>query len=147
MAIFDRGQPWTSTARPRTTRHFSGSPVSSGSDSEPSLPDDSTPPELSSPSTTDSSLSQTPSSHPLQILSLDDPRIRKIWEDPRFDSPMQSYRGSTLEWNGYTFNAATLDIAMEACVLFKNELNSSSVPLNPYAQPFVPSFVLSNFQE
>ena len=146
MAILDRGQSWTSAARPRTTRIVTRSSHSSASDSEPSSPGDSTPPELSSPSNTDSSLSQTPSFQLLPILSLDDPRIRKIWEDPRFDSPVQSYCGSTQEWNRYTFNN-TVDIPMEECGLFNDELlNPSTVSLNPCAQPFVPNFVLSNLQ-
>lgn len=140
MAILDKGQSWTSTALPIAGRSFN----SSGSDSEPNSPDDSTPPELSSSSDTDSSLSQTPSFQSLPILSLDDPRIRKIWEDPRFDLPAQSYCGSTQAWNDHIFN--TVDTPMEGWGLFKHELvNASPVSLNPCAQPFVPSFLQEPF--
>jgi hypothetical protein len=117
--------------------------MESNLDSEISTPELSSSPTSTAPSSPQSSRS---------ALSLDDPEIRKIWEDPRFGPVVHD--GTPPELNNFT---SALPFQEEEYTLLNTptflkegfggrDPFASAGSLNPLAQPFVPCFIVQDIQ-
>ena len=105
--------------------------------------------EIPTPELSSSPTSTAPSSpySSRSTLSLDDPEIRKIWDDPRFGPVV--HEGISLELSSTLAASLALfgegeDTLLDAPTFLKDGFGAGA--LNPLAQPFVPCFVSRDTQ-